>query len=123
MDLRVRPLSDGLLRAELHGTLHARVRNIVDRTLRKQGLLKLNQLLFILWLFRWHGVNLILHSQWHLGDLNIPFISSSLTSYIVLVYFRWIKWHSLLLLSDRRATIYASFFFNNRRYLRLGWLV
>ena len=116
MNLRVRPLSNGLLWAELHGTLHARVCNIVDRTLRKQGLLKLNQLLFILRLFRWHGVNLILNSQWHLSDLNITAVICSLPSwYIVLVDFRWIEIQ--LLLGDRWAAIYASFLLNDRRDL------
>ena len=42
VNLRVWSLSNGLLWAERHGALHAGVCNIVDRTLREQGLLKLN---------------------------------------------------------------------------------
>ena len=85
VNLRVRPLSDGLLRAEHHGALQARVCNIVDRTLREQGLLKLDQLLCILWMLRRHWVNLILNTQWHFSNLN------------------------------RGATVYASFLLNDRR--------
>ena len=49
VDLGIRPLSYGLLRAERHGALHAGVRNVANHTLREQGLLKLNQLLFTMW--------------------------------------------------------------------------